>query len=247
MTDLTGRMTARTSTTTSADHPVGRFSVDLLTDTWWWDDALFCMYGFAPHEVVPSTALMLAHQHPDDPVGLVARVSETLTTGEPFTAVHTAVDATGRARLFSITGEPAEQRVHGRVLDLTEIVDFRARRAATASIEASARSRAGIEQAVGAVALAEGVPADVAFRRLRAVSNDANVPLRTLATAIVEQLPALSSDPGRLPRFLRELSAPTHRRGPHSTASPSTTSATPNNSETPISTRCTVRNRVGRP
>jgi hypothetical protein len=211
MTDLTARITPRTSTRTD-DHPVGRFSIDLRTDAWWWDDELFRMYGFAPHEVVPSTALVLAHQHPEDPVGLVARVSETFTTGEPFTAAHTAVDATGRARLFSITGELAEQRVHGRVLDLTEMVDLRVRRAATASIEASARSRAGIEQAVGAVALAEGVSPEVAFRRLRTVSNDANVPLRTLATAIVEQLPALSSDPGRLPRFLRDLSAPTHRR-----------------------------------
>lgn len=208
MTDLT----TRAPQPGALSQTIGRFRVALRTDRWWWNDALFRMYGFAPHEVVPSTALVLAHQHPEDPVGLVARVSEVSATAEPFTAVHAVVDAEGRERLLSISGELVGDQVHGRVLDLTELVDHRARRAATASIEASARSRAGIEQAVGAVALATGVTPEVAFRRLRTASNDANVPLRTLATAIVEQLPALGSDPGRLSRFLRELSAPTHRR-----------------------------------
>jgi len=56
-------VTALTGTTTEA---VGRFSYDVPTDTWWWSTSLYTVYGFAPGEVVPTTALMLAHQHPDD-------------------------------------------------------------------------------------------------------------------------------------------------------------------------------------
>lgn len=80
---------------------------------------------------------------------------------------------------------------------------------------ASARNRALIDQAVGAIAVSEQVDTDAAFALLRVASDDANVPLRDLARLIAEALPALGGGPDRLNRFLRDLTAAAHQRAPH--------------------------------
>ena len=44
----------------------GRFTYRPVTDTWTWSDGIFRIHGFEPGEVVPTTALVMAHIHPDD-------------------------------------------------------------------------------------------------------------------------------------------------------------------------------------
>lgn len=146
----------------------GTLRVDRATGSWWWSDAVYAIHGFAPHEVVPTTELFVAHLHPDD---------------------RDDVRATAR-------------------------VDAQARAEATASIVASDRNRALIDQAVGAIAFSEQVDAATAFAMLRVASNDANVPLRHLGRLIAEALPGLGGDPERLNRFLRDLTAAAHQHAP---------------------------------
>ncbi|TKR22977.1 ANTAR domain-containing protein [Cellulomonas hominis] len=196
----------------------GSYRLDVTTQRWWWSDEVYAIHGFAPHEVVPTTELLLAHAHPDERDRAVAELDAASRTGRPFSAVHRVVDARGRARVVVVVGEgrgrapvggPAE--VTGYFIDLTDVVDDRARAAATASIAAAAASRSAIDQAVGVVAFVRELDPEAAFLVLRAASNDANVPIRVLARAIVGALPTLQHDPGRVSQFLEGLLAPAHR------------------------------------
>lgn len=210
MTNLT---TADERRTTPAAPHNGRFSLDLATETWWWSDQVYAIHGFTPHEVVPTTDLLLAHQHPDDQDDVRRRLTDAVRDGTPFTAVNRILDARGDERIINTVAEVDTERrtLTGHVVDLTPVVTERARAMADEAIAASARNRATIEQAVGAVALSEGVTVEQAFLRLRTASNHANVPVRTLARAIVEQLPCLGRAPGRLAGLLRDLTAPKQR------------------------------------
>jgi len=200
----------------------GTYRLELATQRWWWSDGVYAIHGFAPHEVVPTTELLLAHKHPDDRDRSVAVLDEATRTGAPFSCVHRIVDARGVERVVTVVGEgtrdgagpvPAEgpAALVGYFVDVTGAVADRAQAAATASIAAAARSRSAIDQAIGVVAFAEQVDADAAFAVLRAASNDANVPLRVLARAIVGALPTLGGDPRRVTHFLDGLLAPGHR------------------------------------
>ncbi|MEN1974572.1 PAS and ANTAR domain-containing protein [Cellulomonas olei] len=195
----------------------GAYRLDLTTGAWWWSDQVYAIHGFAPHEVVPTTELLLAHKHPGDRDRVACTLDPGTGPGEPFSCVHRICDASGHERLVGVVGETqggpdgAAVAVGGYVTELTGVVDDHAQAAATASIAAAAQSRAVIDQACGAVALAGRTDPRTAFHRLRVASNDANVPVRTLATAIVTSLPELGGEPGRLVGFLDALLAPTHR------------------------------------
>ena len=196
----------------------GAYRLDLATRTWWWSDEVYAIHGFAPHQVVPTTELVLAHQHPDDRDLLAGSLERSARTGEPFSSVHRIRDAAGREQLVGIIGEGRARDADGHpvvldgyVTELTRVVGDRAQATATAAIAAAARSRAVIDQACGAVALAAHTDPETAFARLRVASNDANVPVRTLAAAIVGALPDLGGDATRLTRFLETLLAPAHR------------------------------------
>ena len=57
---------ARALTAGAASTLLGRFRYDVPTDRWWWSDEVYRMHGFEPGEVVPTTAMILAHKHPED-------------------------------------------------------------------------------------------------------------------------------------------------------------------------------------
>lgn len=199
----------------------GSYRLDLATQRWWWADEVYAIHGFAPHEVVPTTELLLAHKHPEDRDRVVATLDEASRTGAAFSSVHRIVDARGRERVVAVVGEgqgtgalggPAE--LVGYFVDVTEVVDDRAQATATVSIAAAAQSRSVIDQAVGVVAFVEEVDPGAAFLVLRSASNDANVPIRVLARAIVGALPTLRHDPGRVRHFLDGLLSPAHRPTP---------------------------------
>ncbi len=175
-----------------APQAVGRFRVELPSDTWWWSDEVYEMHGFVPGEVVPTTALVLAHKHPDDRDRVAGSLVHAARTGEPFGSMHRIVDATGRARTLAIAahGTPpgrgaAVTVLEGYLVDITAAHHEAARREASASIRAADESRSVIEQAKGVLMVAFGVGPDAAFDLLRQRSNHANVPVRELARRLV--------------------------------------------------------------
>ena len=49
-----------------AHQQIGQYRLDLSTGVWWWSPETYRLHGFEPGDVVPTTALVLAHKHPDD-------------------------------------------------------------------------------------------------------------------------------------------------------------------------------------
>lgn len=207
--------------TLGARTRAGSYRLELATQQWWWSDEVYAIHGFAPHEVVPTTDLLLAHKHPEDRDHVAATLTEASRTGAPFSSVHRIVDARGKVRVVAVVGEgqgladggpPAE--LCGYFIDVTDVVDDRAQATASVAIAAAAQSRAVIDQAVGVVAFALSLDTGAAFAVLRSASNDANVPIRVLARAIVGALPTLRHDPSRVSHFIEGLLAPGHRPAP---------------------------------
>lgn len=193
----------------AAPHPpdlvVGTYRFDRATDRWTWSDEVYAIHGLAPHSVVPTTALMLSHSEVAHDVGTVD------VAGGPG-QVRDLVDARGHEHVVAVTACTSDRDVvTGHLIDLTEVTRRRGDLLARAAIAASAESRGTIEQAVGAVAFVRATDPATAFEMLRTASNDANVPVRVLARAIVDALPGLRHDPERLDAFLESLTAVGHR------------------------------------
>ncbi len=172
--------------------PVGRYRLDLATGRWVWSDEVYLMHGFQPGQVVPTTDLMLSHKHPEDRARVDGVLRTAAETGEPFSSVHRIYDAQGAVRTLAVTGQGRRDPDTGEVrdlvgyfIDVTEANREAAQRAATESIRASAERRAAIEQAKGVLMVAFGVDGDEAFDRLRATSNQLNIPVRELAVWLI--------------------------------------------------------------
>jgi hypothetical protein len=189
---------AVTALTGCGAETVGRFSYDVPTDTWWWSTSLYTMYGFTPGEIVPSTALMTVHHHPDDRAGAVDLITAAVSSGKPFSSRHRIVDARQHVRTVVTIGEvirdpdgqPAQ--VRGYVIDVTDSLHRDLAAATRQAVESSAEARAVIEQAKGALMIAYGLDADQAFALLRWHSQHTNIKLRDIAAGLV----ARTNDPG---------------------------------------------------
>lgn len=182
--------------------PTGAYRLDPCTGTWWWSEPVYTIHGFTAGDIVPTTDLLLAHAHPDDRPEIAALLADPPAT---LSIAYRMLDATDRERLCVLIGERRSSELHGYLIDLTELVDRYGQAVATSAIAAASTSRSVIEQAVGAVAFSQQTDPPAAFALLRAASMDANVPIRALATAIVEALPELGADAERVRRFLAEL------------------------------------------
>lgn len=168
---------------------VGSFRLDLSSGRWTWSEAVFRLHGFEPHEVVPTTDLVLAHTHPADRDDVRAALGAAPTAGE-FSSVHRILTARRReltvAVVGSTEGDPARDEAAGYFLDLTSAVAERAGERASADIRAAATTRGVIEQAKGVLAVVYDVEIDGAFDLMRTASNDHNVAVRDLARAVVD-------------------------------------------------------------
>ncbi len=168
---------------------VGSFSFDVPTGRWTWSDAVYVLHGFAPHEVVPTTDLVLAHTHPADR-DAARRALTAPPLGGAFSSVHRIVTARRRELTVAVVGSvrsgDAGGEAAGYFLDLTSAVAERAGERASAEIRAAATSRGVIEQAKGVLAVVYDVEIDAAFDLMRSASNDHNVAVRDLARAVVD-------------------------------------------------------------
>lgn len=202
-----------------ARPPVGRYRLDLATGKWAWSNEVYTMHGFKPGEILPTTELMLSHKHPDDRARVDGILHDAARTGEPFSSVHRIFDAQGTVRTVAVTGQGRRDPESGEVceligyfIDVTEAQKEVAQREATRSIQASAERRAAIEQAKGVLMVAFSVDAEEAFQHLRQASNLANIPVRDLASWLVQWFsrPGLTAfpSPDEIKGFLAAPSPP---------------------------------------
>jgi len=181
---------AASALATGIRQPMGWFKYVVASDQWTWSESLYAMHGFEPGEVPATTALFLAHKHPEDRAHTGKMLDQALAAGQPFCCRHRIVDAQQNVRVVVCIGEgdvdPDGQVevVHGYFVDITDASARARREEITAAVNASAATRANIEQAKGALMLAEGLTADDAFEILASHSSQANVKLRDVAASI---------------------------------------------------------------
>ena len=147
---------------------------------------------------MPTTALMMAHQHPDDRAGAVELITAAVTAGKPFCSRHRILDAQQRIHTVVTIGEGVRDadgqivQVRGYVIDVTSPCSATSRAATRAAVELSAETRAAIEQAKGALMITYGLDEDEAFALLRWHSQNTNIKLRDIAAGITDRI----GDPG---------------------------------------------------
>jgi hypothetical protein len=178
-------------------RPTGDFRYDITDDRWWWSEGTYRIHGFQPGDVVPTTALVLAHKHPDDQHRFYGIFAEACQTGAPFVSVHRIMDAKGRTRNIVLTGRGSAfdgdrvTELSGQFTEITADVTRASMEAADEQIRASSSSRGVIEQAKGILAVVLGITPEAAFARLREQSMADNVAVRQLAERLVAQAPLL--------------------------------------------------------
>lgn len=221
---------AVTALTGATTETVGRFSYDVPTDTWWWSTSLYGIHGFTPGEIVPTTALMMAHQHPADRAAAVELITAAVTAGKPFCSRHRILDAQQRVHTVVTIGEGIRGddgqivRVCGYFIDVTDSLHRDLAVATRIAVEGSACSRAAIEQAKGALMITYGLDEDEAFALLRWHSQHTNIKLRDIAAGITDR----ANDPdiaglsaaGKITEILTELSGSSTSPTAHPVISP---------------------------
>ncbi|GAB2655998.1 PAS and ANTAR domain-containing protein [Prescottella soli] len=173
---------------------VGSFCYYLDGDRWEWSDAVARMHGYEPGQIVPTTAQVLAHKHPDDRESSADLMRRVLQDGEPFSSRHRIIDTTGKIHYLVAVGQrtTADGRVVGMsgfYIDVTDSIRSDVDRTITENISAFIESRTVIEQAKGALMVIYGISADHAFDVLTWKSQQSNVKLRVVAEELVAALP----------------------------------------------------------
>lgn len=205
------RASSRKPSSPGAGQRVGRYRLDVATGTWWWSAETFRVHGFQPGEVVPTTALVLAHDHPADREQVDRLLHAAAVTGAPFSSLHRIMDARGHERYVNLVGQGRRDprtgvvvELVGYVVDVTDAVAARAHERAFRDIQAAAEGRGAIEQAKGVLIATYGVDEDEAFLRLRRASNDKNMRLRDLAHLVVDEAARARDDrTGQVDALLR--------------------------------------------
>lgn len=181
--------------TPSIPGSTGTFHFARTSATWTWSEQVFAIFGFAPGDVVPTTELVLSHQHPEDRAVVEQLLDDVIETGRPYSSWHRLVDAEGSTHqvITLVAGDFDDDGtlvgVSGFLVDVTESVRRTTAREVDEAMELMSHSRPAIEQAKGALMVTYGLDSDEAFLLLRSYSQHVNVKVRDVARNIVEALP----------------------------------------------------------
>lgn len=176
--------------TASHASVVGHYTYLPASDSWTWSDEVFRIHGFEPHEVVPTSALVLRHIHADDRATAKESRAAALERQQPFSLLHRIITAQGQERVVMSAGHVERGPdggpvVSGHLIDLTEV-----RRSAVddelddAVVDFLAH-RAVIEQAKGVLTQLYSVDPDTAFAILRVFSMHTHTRIREVADHLV--------------------------------------------------------------
>jgi len=176
--------------------PLGYFTYYVAEDRWNWSDGLYELHGFTPHEVPPTTGVLLSHKHPDDRLRAYEVLEAAVKGGEPFSCYHRIIDRYQRVRSVLSVGRAVKDgdgvvvKIVGFFIDMTEVRRAETNAGVEEALAQIAAHRAVIEQAKGMVMLATGCTADDAFALLRKSSQNANVKLHEVAHRLVDAVAA---------------------------------------------------------
>lgn len=169
----------------------GTFEFDSDHDHWEWSDEVYEIHGFRRGDVVPTTQLVLAHQHPDDRDSFYQVLESALSGSEYAVSHHRVIDARDKTRYVMMLAEVVHADddrcagLSGVFIDMTSVRENETRLAADEAVAKSAQHRAAIEQAKGWLMATRNVDAEQAFSMLSEVSQSSNTKLWIVAKALV--------------------------------------------------------------
>jgi fructose-specific component phosphotransferase system IIB-like protein len=175
---------------------VGKFRYISGDDRWEWSDEVAAMHGYEPGTVTPTTELVLSHKHPDDKPNVAEIIDNVRRHGAAFSSRHRIIDTAGNVHVVVVVGDRlvdgdgAVTGTEGYYVDITQEFDADFQTSLTDALATITEQRAVINQAMGMLMLRHGVNARQAFDVLTALSQHANVKLRTIAQRFVDRVAA---------------------------------------------------------
>ena len=175
--------------------PVGQFRFTVASGRWLWSPEVYAFHGFAPGEVVPTSELMRAHQHPEDRDKSGADFDAAVRSGEPFSFRYRLLDGQQKLRTVVVVGEGVCEAgvlvaVRGYFIDVTAPLRKDVADATADKLDQIVESRAAIENAKGALRIAYSLTDEEAFAVLCWHSQHGNIKLRDLAAQLMAQVTA---------------------------------------------------------
>ncbi|WP_155981812.1 PAS and ANTAR domain-containing protein [Nocardia sp. BMG111209] len=216
-----GDRTADPAGDAHAPIPVaGRFRFWFESQRWEWSPEVFRMHGYPPDAVQPTTALLLAHKHPDDRDHVAAAITRSATRAVPFSSRHRVVDTAGRVHTVMVVADliiDADGQAigtEGFYVDLGTVVADTARELFDTRLPEIIRTRAEIEQAKGVLMTMYRIGADQAFEVLRWRSQETNIKWQLLAARLLGDLLEVPRVPAEVITAFDHLLLTAHLRVP---------------------------------
>ncbi|WP_433802097.1 PAS domain-containing protein [Actinomycetospora sp. CA-084318] len=102
---------------------IGEYTWSPGVDRWEWNDAMFHLLGYAPGQVRPSRALVVAHKHPADRAQVEHVMADACSNRLAYTHRHRIVSVTGEIHEVTAIGYPVGARsealrLHGYLVHL---------------------------------------------------------------------------------------------------------------------------------
>ena len=176
-------------------EPVARFRFDAVDNTWWWSPAMYALHGFSPGEVVPTTALLMAHKHADDRARTEGRLRAVAAHWGAvlLPAPHRRRRRSGAPGAVAGGAGTCDENgtvvaVQGYFIDVTESLRRAVEEEAHAAVTRATQTRAVIEQAKGILMGVYRIDPDAAFNLLRWHSQHTNTKIRVLAEGLVRHI-----------------------------------------------------------
>lgn len=180
---------------------------------------------YALHHVDPGspvcTETLLERQHPDDRSAVLAALTTSCTTGQPFTVRSRVLHGTDERRDVVLVGEPTlapdgtVTAVEGMCVDLTgcpspdaSTAQLAALRTEIGQLHEAMTSRAVIEQAKGVLMLLTTCTDTVAFELLIHMSSRTHRKVREVAAQITASAAGVSGLPDDVREILRDACPP---------------------------------------
>ncbi|MFC8731222.1 ANTAR domain-containing protein [Luteimicrobium sp. NPDC057192] len=153
----------------------------------WWSDEVYLMLGLAPGDVRPSLDVLLRHVDPawhERLRGDLAACADG--DGAVVGGLYPVRDLTGRRRYVALAAVGApEAGVSGDVADVTESIEGDVADEVNARLADAVRDQAALEQALGVLALVQGVDRRTAFAMLRWSADRRGLAVATAARRLV--------------------------------------------------------------
>lgn len=169
-------------------HAVTTYEYDTAGDCWSWSSPIPVLQ-FSTDGRPLTTEQLLSFIHPDDREPTLAQFLGLVHDRTPYSCVYRLVDNAGVAHQVVNVGTPVVEgdevtALRGFVVDLTAPLGMHARSAVAAMLPLGAV----VDQATGALMLAFGVDAEIAYRLLTGYATRAGAPVHGLAADIVDGL-----------------------------------------------------------